>query len=344
MPLGSPTFPSGAKNYSLMSRQSPFSPQAKSRSVGVVIPCFQARSTIDHVLGGIGPEVVRIYVVDDACPENTGDWVQQSCTDSRVIVLRNVRNLGVGGAVKAGYRKALEENVAIVVKLDADGQMDPKGIPSLIAPLLAVGADYAKGNRFFDIEHVRQMPGMRLFGNAVLSLMTKLSSGYWDIFDPTNGYTAITDVALRQLPLGKISDRYFFETDMLFRLNIARAVVADVPLPAKYSGEVSSLRIQLIIGEFLVKHVRNFLKRIIYNYYLRDMSVASIELPVGLALSLFGFVSGAVNWMQAIGGNRPTPAGTVMLSVLPMLLGVQFLLAFLAFDIASVPRRPLSRA
>jgi glycosyltransferase involved in cell wall biosynthesis len=326
-----------------MSRQEPISHQAKFVSIGVVIPCFRARSTIGHVLGGIGPEVARIYVVDDACPEDTGDWVHQNCTDSRVMVLRNARNLGVGGAVKAGYRRALEEGSAIVVKLDADGQMDPKEIPRLIGPLLAGRADYAKGNRFFDIEHVRQMPGMRLFGNAVLSLMTKLSTGYWDIFDPTNGYTAITDTALRHLPLDKISDRYFFETDMLFRLNTARAVVADVPLPARYSGEISSLRVRLIIGEFLVKHVRNFMKRIIYNYYLRDMSIASIELPVGLVLSVFGFVYGAVKWMQAIGGARPTPTGTVMLSVLPLLLGVQLLLAFLAFDIASVPRRPLSR-
>jgi len=340
---GSSTFPAESQAYFPMSRQEPISQLSKSGSVVVVIPCFRARSTIGHVLGGIGPEVARIYVIDDACPEHTGDWVNQNCTDSRVMVLRNARNLGVGGAVKAGYQRALEESAAIVVKLDADGQMDPKDIPLLIAPLLAGRADYTKGNRFFDIEHVQQMPSMRLFGNAVLSLMTKLSTGYWDIFDPTNGYTAITDTALRQLPLDKISGRYFFETDMLFRLNTARAVVADVPLPARYSGEISSLRIRLIIGEFLVKHVRNFMKRIIYNYYLRDMSIASIELPVGLVLSTFGFVYGAVKWMQAIGGTHPTPTGTVMLSVLPLLLGVQLLLAFLAFDIASVPRRPLSR-
>lgn len=326
-----------------MSRQDPLPPQAESAPVAVVIPCFRARATLGPVLGDIGPEVARIYVIDDACPEGTGDWVEETCTDPRVVVIRNPRNLGVGGAVKAGYRKALEEGAAIVVKVDADGQMDPREIPRLLAPLLAGRADYAKGNRFFDLEHVRQMPGVRLFGNAVLSLMTKLSTGYWDIFDPTNGYTAITDTALRLLPLAKVSDRYFFETDMLFRLNTARAVVADVPLPARYSGEVSSLRIRRIIGEFLVKHVRNFLKRILYNYYLRDMSIASIELPVGLVLSVFGFIYGAVKWLEAMGGTRPTPTGTVMLSVLPLLLGVQLLLAFLAFDIASVPRRPLGR-
>jgi glycosyltransferase involved in cell wall biosynthesis len=327
-----------------MSNQEPLSHQhAEPGSVGVVVPCFRARTTIDQVLGGIGREVTRIYVVDDACPEDTGDWVQKNCSDSRVVVIRNKQNLGVGGAVKAGYRRALEEGVGIVVKLDADGQMDPKEIPRLIAPLLARQADYVKGNRFFDVEHVRKMPGLRLVGNAALSLLTKLSSGYWDIFDPTNGYTAITGTALKHLPLDKISDTYFFETDMLFRLNTARAVVADVPLPARYSGEISSLQIRLIIGEFLAKHVRNFVKRIIYNYYLRDMSIASIELPVGLAMSVFGFVHGAVKWMQAVGGTQPTPTGTVMLSVLPLLLGVQLLLAFLAFDIAAVPRRPLGR-
>ena len=326
-----------------MSRQPPLASKPESGSIGVVIPCFRARSTIGSVLRGIGPEVSRILVVDDACPEHTGDWVQEHCADPRVVVLRNDRNLGVGGAVKVGYRRALEEGVAIVVKLDADGQMDPAEIPLLLAPLVAGRADYAKGNRFFDIEHLRQMPGVRLFGNAVLSLMTKLSTGYWDVFDPTNGYTAITDAALRSLPLDKISNSYFFETDMMFRLNIARAVVADVPLPARYSGEISSLRIRRILGEFLVKHIRNFMKRVLYNYYLRDMSLASIELPVGLGLSVFGFIFGAVKWMEAMGGTRPTPTGTVMLSVLPLLLGVQFLLAFLAFDIASVPRRPLGR-
>jgi hypothetical protein len=142
----------------------------------------------------------------------------------------------------------------------------------------------------------------------------------------------------RELPFSKISNRYFFETDMLFRLCTLRAVVIDVPMKAKYSDEVSNLKISRILGEFLFKHVRNFLKRIFYNYYLRDMSVASIELPLGMILLVFGIIFGGWHWFFAMKEGFATPVGTVMLSALPTLMGLQLLLAFLAFDIASVPR------
>jgi hypothetical protein len=219
--------------------------------------------------------------------------------------------------------------------------MDPRLIPDFTAPILAGEADYAKGNRFFDLEELRAMPKVRLFGNAVLSLMTKLSSGYWDLFDPTNGFTAIHADVARHLPFAKISNRYFFETDILFRLNILRAVVVDVPMDAKYCDEVSNLKISKIMGEFLVKHARNFAKRIFYNYYLRDLSLASIELPLGLLLFMFGVVFGGWHWFHAFREGTFASAGTVMLSALPTLMGLQLVLAFLAFDIASVPRRVL---
>jgi len=187
------------------------------------------------------------------------------------------------------------------------------------------------------------MPKVRLFGNALLSFMTKLSSGYWDLFDPTNGYTAIHADVAKRLPFEKISHRYFFETDMLFRLNTLRAVVVDVPMNAQYGNEVSNLKISAIVGEFFIKHVRNCLKRIFYNYYLRDMSLASIELPVGLLLLFYGCSFGAYNWMSSLHEGVATPAGTVMLAALPILMGAQLILAFLAYDIANVPRRPLHR-
>jgi hypothetical protein len=187
------------------------------------------------------------------------------------------------------------------------------------------------------------MPKGRIFGNAVLSFMTKLSSGYWDLFDPTNGYTAIHADVVRHLPLEKISRRYFFETDMLFRLNTIRAVVVDVPMSARYADEVSSLKVSRIIGEFLFKHARNFCKRIFYNYYLRDLSLASIELPVGLAMVSFGTVFGAYHWLGSVQQGVPTPAGTVMLAALPLLMGMQLILAFIGYDIASVPKRPRHR-
>lgn len=311
--------------------------------VVVVIPCYRVTNHVLNVIAKIGPEVSVIFAVDDRCPDGSGDFITKNCTDARVVVLRNPQNLGVGGAVLKGYRAAIEAGADVIVKLDGDGQMDPRLIPAFVAPILAGEADYTKGNRFFDLEKIRAMPKARIFGNAVLSLMTKLSSGYWDLFDPTNGYTAIhTDVA-RHLPFEKISRRYFFETDMLFRLNTLRAVVVDVPMDAKYGDEVSNLYISKIAGEYLIKHVRNFSKRIFYNYYLRDMSLASIELPLGVLLFVAGSVFGVYRWIFSLKEGVATPAGSVMLAALPILMGVQLILAFLGYDIASVPRRPLHK-
>ena len=218
--------------------------------------------------------------------------------------------------------------------------MDPRLIPSFIFPILKGEADYTKGNRFFNLKSLRDMPNIRLFGNAVLSFLTKISSGYWDLFDPTNGYTAIHADIAKHLPFEKISNRYFFESDMLFRLNLLRAVVVDIPIDSKYDGEISNLKISNIITEFLFKHMRNFLKRIFYNYYLRDLSLASIELPLGFLMILFGIVYGGYNWIESVQIGVSTPAGTVMLSAMPIMMGLQLELAFIGYDIASVPSRP----
>jgi dolichol-phosphate mannosyltransferase len=312
-------------------------------AIAVVIPCYKVSRQILEVIIGIGPEVSRIYVVDDACPDGSGSQVEKHCTDSRVRVIRHEHNLGVGGAVMTGYTQAIADRAEVIVKIDGDGQMDPGLIPHFIEPILAGEADYTKGNRFFDLERLRAMPHVRLAGNAVLSLMTKLSSGYWNLFDPTNGYTAIHADVAKHLPFAKISNRYFFETDMLFRLNVLRAVVVDIPMDARYENEISNLRISRVIGEFLIKHVRNFFKRIFYNYYLRDLSLASIELPVGLLMLCFGIGFGSYHWLDSARAGVMTPAGTVMLAAIPLLMGVQFILSFLGYDIAAVPNRPVHR-
>ena len=308
--------------------------------IAVVIPCYRVVNHVLNVLAAIGPEVWRIYVVDDKCPEATADYVEKHCDDPRVVVLRHDTNQGVGGAVMTGYQAAIVDGADVIVKVDGDGQMDPSLILNFARPILEGEADYTKGNRFFNLEEIGTMPPVRLFGNAVLSLMTKLSSGYWDLFDPTNGFTAIHADIARDLPFEKISKRFFFETDMLFRLNTLHAVVIDTPMAAKYDVEASNLRISKIIGEFFIKHVRNFAKRIFYNYYLRDISLASIELPLGLLLFIGGGSYGGWHWWLSASEGMVTPAGTVMLSALPVLMGLQLILAFLAYDIASVPRRP----
>ncbi|ENB3324993.1 glycosyltransferase family 2 protein, partial [Escherichia coli] len=222
--------------------------------VSVVIPSYKVKKHIIGVIRSIPICVEKIYVVDDCCPDGSGDYVLSENTDKRVVVLKNDENLGVGGAVMHGYKKAIEDNMDIVIKLDGDGQMDPNLIPKFIEPILLGEADYTKGNRFFNLDNISQMPKIRLFGNAVLSLMTKFSSGYWNLFDPTNGYTAIHTDVINSLPLEKISKRYFFESDILFRLNTLRAVVVDIPMDAKYEDEVSNLKISKIIGDFLFKH------------------------------------------------------------------------------------------
>jgi dolichol-phosphate mannosyltransferase len=312
-------------------------------NIAVVIPSYRVTRHILGVIAGIGAEVSRIYVIDDKCPDNSGNFVRANCRDSRVIVIDHVENQGVGGAVMTGYVAAIEDGAEIIVKIDGDGQMNASLIPNFVAPILAGEADYTKGNRFFDLEKIRKMPAIRLFGNAILSFMTKVSSGYWDIFDPTNGYTAIHVNVVRHLPLNKISRRYFFESDMLFRLNTLHAVVVDVAIDAVYGDETSNLEVSKIVTEFVGKHVRNFFKRLFYNYYLRNMSLASIELPLGVSLVLMGGGYGLWHWFASASADVTTPAGTVMLAALPILMGVQLILAFLAYDIASIPRRPIHK-
>jgi dolichol-phosphate mannosyltransferase len=317
-------------------------------SIAVVIPCFRVRRHILEVIAGLpaqveGAPLDLVIVVDDACPEGSGDEVLQHCTDPRVVVLRHERNGGVGAAVVTGYREALARGATIAVKIDGDGQMDPALLPDLLAPLLHGEADYTKGNRFFDIEVVGRMPVMRLVGNGVLSFMSKASTGYWSLFDPTNGYTALHAAALRRLPLEKLSPRYFFETDLLFRLNTVGAVVEDVPMPARYGDETSNLRIGRIIGPFLAGHLRNLGKRVVYNYFLRDFSLASLQLVLGVALLGFGVAHGGYHWWQSVATGVANPLGTIIIAAMSVLVGLQLLLAFLAYDMAAPSRRPLQR-
>lgn len=310
-------------------------------SIGVIIPSYKVKKHILDVVQSIHSDCSKIYVVDDCCPEGTGEHVEAVCTDPRVSVLYHRVNKGVGGAVMTGYQQAIKDRVQVIVKIDGDGQMDPSLIPLFVKPILSGEADYTKGNRFFDLESLEKMPKIRLFGNSVLSFMTKFSSGYWNIFDPTNGYTALHGRVAKILPYEKISQRYFFETDMLFRLNTLRAVVLDIPMVAKYEDEVSNLKVGNILGEFLFKHVLNTGKRIFYNYYLRDMSIASIELPLGISMILFGLGYGGYHWYQSMIDGVFTPTGTVMLAAMSLLMGLQFVLAFLGYDISSVPRRAI---
>ena len=293
--------------------------------IAVVIPCYRVRNLIGDVLRKIGAEVWRIYCVDDKCPESSREVIEAlAVEDPRIHLLLHEENQGVGGAVVTGYRQALADGADVIVRIDGDGQMDPKRIPLIVEPILRGEADYVKGNRFYNLEGLRSMPLARLVGNAGLSFLSKMSTGYWNLFDPTNGYTAIHASVASAIPLHKLSRRYFFESDLLFRLNTLCAVVTDVPMNAHYGGEKSSMNLLRVLIEFPYYHTRNYLKRVFYNYFLRNFSVASVNLIVGTVLLVFGGIFGAYKWYTGVRMDMIASPGTVMLAALPVILGRNF--------------------
>ncbi len=313
----------------------------KNHKISVVIPCYKVSEQIEAVIQDLPTWIWRVYVIDDNCPQKSGKFVEKNFNDDRIKVLYNTVNLGVGGAVIAGYREAIEAGADVIVKVDGDGQMDLSKLSLFVDPIVMSKCDYTKGNRFFDLSGINQMPKIRIFGNIALSFITKFSSGYWSIFDPTNGYTAIDASVAARLPLDRVSKRYFFESDLLYHLGLARAVVRDIPIPARYGDEESSLKISKIFLEFPYKHFRNFLRRIMIQYFLRDFSIASLELILGFLFLGFGLSFGISHWIWSSSADQVSTPGTVMLAALPIILGIQFLLGFLNFDINAQPSDPL---
>ncbi len=310
------------------------------RRIAAIIPAYKATKTIGKVIQSIPEVVTDIYVIDDACPQQVGKFVTETIQDNRLHVITHQNNLGVGGAVISGYRRALSDGCDIMVKIDSDGQMDPALLPQFIQPIIDGRADYTKGNRFHNLDNIHVMPKIRLLGNACLSFLTKFSSGYWKIFDPTNGYTAIHHTALSHLNLNKVSNRYFFESDILFHLYLARAVVLDIPMHAQYGDEESQLSPLKVFPEFMLKHFKNSGKRLFYTYFLRDFNMASFELIFGLLSLSFGTIYGLNKWIGAPEGVSAT-SGQVMIAALPIIVGTQLLLSFLNFDTQNSPVQPL---
>ncbi len=307
--------------------------------IAVVIPCYKVQKHILAVIREIGEEVEKIYIVDDHCPEHTGDFVDAHCSDPRIYVLRHKINLGVGAAMVTGYKQAIKDGVDIVVKVDGDEQMNTALLPSLVRPILVGNADYTKGNRFFDLKFLMTMPRLRLFGNSIVSLINKISSGYWNIMDPTNGFTAIHRSALEYLPLSKLDQGYFFECDMLFRLGILNAVVLDIPIEAKYGNEKSNLNIVRTALRFPSKYMNSFIKRIFYSYFLRDFNAGTIGIVFGLLFFCFGCGFGAFKWYCSFVYQIPATSGTVMLAALPILISFQLFISTINYDINSVQKK-----
>lgn len=316
-------------------------PDNRRMQIAVAIPCYRVTRHVLDVIDAIGPEVSAIYAVDDACPDGSGDLIQAQCRDARVRVLRHAENQGVGAAMVTAYRAALADGMQVVVKIDGDGQMDPALVPKFIRPILLGQADYTKGNRFHRPESLGAMPRSRLLGNVGLSFITKLSTGYWRTMDPTNGYTAIHELALRELALEKLDPGFFFESDMLYRLSIIRAVVRDIPMSAVYEAELSNLKVLHAIPEFFFKHLQRFFRRYFYSYLLRDFNLGSLYSLLGATLTLLGLGAGGLQWLHGLGRDGTVSNGAVAFAALALILGVQFLIAFLHQDVSNVPATPL---
>jgi dolichol-phosphate mannosyltransferase len=306
--------------------------------IAVVIPTYKVSKHILDVVISIPDIVNKIIIIDDKCPDNSGKIVE-NLNHEKVEIVYHKLNQGVGGAVVSGYKKALELGMDIVVKIDGDGQMDTAYLENLIQPILDGKADYTKGNRFFDFKALRAMPKIRLFGNSGLSFLVKASSGYWNMMDPTNGYTAINRYAIENLDLDKLAKRYFFESDMLINLNIENAVVVDVPIPAKYGDEESSLSITRTLFSFPPRLFKGMCKRLFLKYFIYDFNMLSVYMLLGVPMVLFGTFFGLFHWISSAINHIETPIGTVMLSVLPIILGMQFLLQAIQIDMHSIPRK-----
>ena len=318
-------------------------PDFRNYDIAAVIPAYRVEREIEAALASLPDFIRHIIVVDDASPDRTAELVEQaSRRDGRVLLIRHEKNRGVGGAMVTGFRKALELGAQIIVKMDGDGQMDARHLPSLLVPLVRGQADYTKGNRFRDFQSLRQMPLIRRLGNMGLGFLTKVATGYWNVFDPTNGYVAIRAEALAQLPLERVDNTYFFETSMLGNLYLLGAVVRELPMPAQYRDEVSSLLIHRVLLEFPLKLFAAFLRRLWLKNFIYDFTMVSVYLLTGLPLLAFGLLFGAVKWIEYARRNVPAPTGTVMLPTLSVLLGIQIVLSAIEFDLGAVPKEPLS--
>ena len=310
-------------------------PTAPNNRVYCVIPTYRAAGTIVDVVREALNHADVIIVVDDACPQHSGELVRREYHENaRVQVIQRERNGGVGAATKTGIGAALEQDADVIVKLDADGQMDPVFISSIREffiedPSLVC----VKGNRFFDSSVIRLMPKTRFIGNAVLSLWVKCASGYWNALDPTNGYLAFSGPLLKMLPWRSFADSYFFEMSVLCELGLKRLPILELEMPPIYTSAPSSLAIPRVIFEFPPQLLRLTIRRLLVQYFIFDVNLASLYCFFGTILTLFGFSFGVYEWILGQVTGIPRATGTIMLAAVPFLMGFQLLLNALMYDV-----------
>ena len=298
----------------------------------VILPAYNEGRHLETVVGRIPAWVDSIIVVDDASSDDTLA-IGENLLDRRVRVLHHEVNQGVGGAMVTGFKAALEGGCDVVIKVDADDQMDATELPALVGPIELGLAEYVKGNRFRSAGRPVSMPGSRWIGNVALSFLTKVASGYWHVFDPQCGFIAITAPTLRRLNLDGIARDYFFENDMLIRLNLLDARVVDVGTTALYGDEVSYVSIGRVGRTFPLRLARGFLWRFVRRHLMNDFGLIAFLVIMGGGFASFGFVFGAFHWIQSVLTGIPATTGTVMVAVVPLILGTQMLLQALSLEV-----------
>lgn len=304
--------------------------------IGVVVPAWNESKLIGKTLRTMPDFVDAIFVVDDASEDDTADKARD-VQDARVHVRTQTKNGGVGSAIMTGHKLAFQADCDVSVVMAGDAQMDPDYLSHLLDPIVDDGIGFAKANRFFNASSYAGMPKLRIFGNVVLSFLTKASSGYWHLFDPQNGYTALTHSAWSLLDSEAIGLGYEFENSLLIHLNVANVRASDVPIPAIYGEEVSGIKLHKVVPKLLSTLWRGFWFRIIHKYVMPSFSPIALLLFVGLALSGFGFLVGLFALAYSI-GPREASTGTWLLSVAPGLAGVFMLIQALVLDIQESPR------
>lgn len=304
-------------------------------NIFVVIPYYNASKHIESVVSKLPDYLKGVIIVDDQSKEALPDVFS---SHELVTIVTNEKNLGVGGATIHGFKVALELGADIVIKLDADDQMDSSYLPDLIQPIVDGKCEMAKGNRFRDFDALKKMPFGRRFGNLVLSFLTKTATGYWNNFDPTNGFFAISGKALKKITFSNLSERYFFETSLLAELYNQNARIKDVGMPAIYGDEKSSMRVWQMPFVFIPKLFSSFVKRIFKTYFIYDFNVCSLYLLLGVPLFLFGIVYGSYIWWYYASNEILTPTGTIMIITLSIILGFQLLLQAIQYDILKAPK------
>ena len=306
----------------------------EGKRVAVVIPAHDEERLVGETLAGVPDFVDRVFVVDDASTDGTAERARAQ-RDSRIEVLVHERNQGVGAAIATGYKRALEEEIDVTCVMAADNQMDPAELASLAAPVARGEVDYAKANRLFTGEAWDVIPRARYLGNAMLSLLTKIASGYWHVADSQAGYTALGLDALRRLHLDRIYRRYGFPNDMLVHLNVINARVRDVPSRPIYGvGERSGIRIRSVVPRISWLLLKGFCWRLKEKYVIRDFHPLVFFYALGFLMTAVGLALGVLETVLRIMGNE-IPVGTVVLVALLLISGSQFTLFAMWFDMES---------